>query len=67
MKRKPYTPSPREQTAVCERDLALDALRDIAAMKTKNHPARRYALATVAFIEALREERSKRCPSSRNP
>ena len=59
MKRKPYLPSPREQTAVCERDLALDALRDIAGGK-KSSRARRYARATVAFIDALRDERSKR-------
>ena len=61
MKRKPYVPSPREQTAVCERDLALDCLRDIASGKNwSGTRARRYARATVAFIDALRDERSKR-------
>ncbi|MEY4940753.1 MAG: hypothetical protein RIQ93_2488 [Verrucomicrobiota bacterium] len=61
MKRKPYVPSPREQSAVCERDLALDCLRDIASGKNWSRTrARRYAVATVAFIDALREEKAKR-------
>ena len=59
MKRKPYVPSPSEQEAVCERDLILDCLRDIASSK-KGSFARRYARATVAFIDALREEKAKR-------
>ena len=58
MKRKPYVPSPREQSAVCERDLLLDCLRDIASSK-KGSFARRYARATVAFLDALRAEKAK--------
>ena len=45
-------------TAEVERDTAMKTLRDISA-SPRNRGARRYARATIAFLDALREEKAK--------